>query len=524
MIDSERTVVASLIDPKTRPAALDVCEKTGLTTEMFADTKCRDTFASIRHSGPDVFDGYFDRKPAAQFSAPDISAAVAAIVAAYNAKHPKPPTSEEILASAGIVIEDAADFLKRKIQPPRWIVQDFIADRMKGDLCGGAKSMKTFSALQMAVCVAAGRNFLDVYHVTGKHTVAYLNLELFDWNAQERLNAQTAAAGLDIDAEELRGRLCILNMRANPAALRGERDLGACAKCPNKADCHGVVEKLCRQEHADRIVGAFCDALTKLGVELVIIDPRYKLILPGEDENTGDGLRGVLALRDKLARHFAVMIVTHDPKGDTAERKTTDRGAGSYTAGADFDFRLTIDRSKDYDEDADQLLYVVAAGSRARKTPPKVGVRFHPDSQIFTAEDGISTELATAKTRRGKSETEKTKEEAEKQEAYKTAALAVVGNQPPGNLLSREAFDAAVATQPGATLATNLRAKYRAALVGKGVLKETKERDPKSKTGLKLHGRTFVSTPDRIAAYEAAFRRTDSTDPTDHTDPTKLPL
>ena len=39
MIDSERTVVASLIDPKTRPAALDVCEKTGLTTEMFADTK-----------------------------------------------------------------------------------------------------------------------------------------------------------------------------------------------------------------------------------------------------------------------------------------------------------------------------------------------------------------------------------------------------------------------------------------------------------------------------------------------------
>lgn len=429
---------------------------------------------------------------------------------------PEPKAPEDILANAGIVIDDAADFLKRKIQPPSWIVQDFIAEHMKGDLCGGAKSMKTFSALQMAVCIAAGRDFLNVYHVAEKHTVAYLNLELFDWNAQERLNAQTAAAGLDIDAEELRGRLCILNMRANPAALRGERDLGACAKCPNKADCHGVVEKLCRQEHADRIVGAFCDALTKLGVELVIIDPRYKLIQPGEDENTGDGLRGVLDLRNKLAQHFAVMIVTHDPKGDSAERKTTDRGAGSYTAGADFDFRLTIDRSRDYDEEADQLLYVVGAACRARKTPPKVGVRFDPESQVFRAEDGLTTETFKPKGRNGKSEADMLPEKvaernAEKERAFMDAAVEVA-NEAGSQLLDTATFQQRILKKPGGAVATSTRsanftALWKVATGEHGVLKSQRaqERKANGTIGNTKERREYVSTPDRIAAYLKQF-------------------
>lgn len=428
---------------------------------------------------------------------------------------PEPQAPEDILANAGIVIEDAADFLKRKIQPPRWIVQDFIAEHMKGDLCGGAKSMKTFSALQMAVCIAAGRDFLNVYHVAEKHTVAYLNLELFDWTAQERLKAQISA-GLEIDEEELRGRLYILNMRNDPAALRGERDLGACAKCRHKDNCHGIVEKLCRAEHANRIVETFCDLLKQRGVELVIIDPRYKLIQPGEDENTGDGLRGVLDLRNKLAQHFAVMIVTHDPKGDSAERKTTDRGAGSYTAGADFDFRLTIDRSRDYDEEADQLLYVVGAACRARKTPPKVGVRFDPESQVFRAEDGLTTETFKPKGRNGKSEADMLPEKvaernAEKERAFMDAAVEVA-TEAGSELLDTATFQQRLLKKPGGAVATSTRsanftALWKVATGEHGVLKSQRaqERKANGTIGNTKERREYVSTPDRIAAYLKQF-------------------
>ena len=424
---------------------------------------------------------------------------------------PEPKDPEDILANAGIVIEDAADFLKRKIKPPRWIVQDFIAEHMKGDLCGGAKSMKTFSALQMAVCIATGRDFLNVYHVAEKHTVAYLNLELFDWTAQERLKAQISA-GLEIEAEELRGRLYILNMRDNPAALRGECDLGACAKCRHKDNCHGIQEKLCRTEHANRIVEAFCALLKKDGVELVIIDPRYKLIQPGEDENTGDGLRGVLDLRNKLAQHFAVMIVTHDPKGDSAERKTTDRGAGSYTAGADFDFRLTIDRAKDYDEKNDQLTYVVGAACRARKTPPKVGVRFDPESQVFRAEDGLTTELKTAKTRGQLTDGEKIEKNKRETEDFRKAAIELAKQHGSRDPIATEVFKVALKKLPGGgTIGDKKRDEYFNALIAEGVIVQQPElrRDPKTGAigpkARKSGGRVFVMKPDAAREYRETF-------------------
>ena len=508
--DKETRIVASLIDPATTATAAAIVEKIGLRPEMLEDEMSRDNYETFKWQGAEAFKSggaiYLCQMPVAELSTADaatLEADCREIVETWRRAHPEEMTPEEILAQAGMAIEDAADFLKRTIEQPQWIVSDFIAQHMKGDLCGGAKSMKTFAALQLAVCIAAGRDFLNVYHVDRQHTVAYLNLELFDWNAQERLNAQTTAAGLDVDGETIRGRLYLLNMRANPAALRGQCDLGACGRCKNRDACHGKVESICRAQTAERIVNAFSAVLKKHGVELVIIDPRYKLIMPGEDENTGDGLRGVLALRDALARHFAVMIVTHDPKGDTAERKTVDRGAGSYTAGADFDFRFTIDRSKDYNEEKDDLLYVVAAACRARKSPPKVGVRFDPAGQIFKAEDGISTELLTRKAKSGASEAEKTAKEREKQEAYAKAAVAVVESQPPGVLLSCTEFDNAVAIQPGAYLPLNERGKYRKALVDKRVLKTTLERDAAAKPPqyVKKHGKTYISTPDRIDEY-----------------------
>lgn len=512
--ERERRLLASLIDPATRDAAAAIVEKTGLRVEMFADDNLRDNYHALTMSGPDVFAGYIEQAPVADYSTADeaqLEADCREIVATWKAAHPKETTPEEILAQVGMAIEDAADFLKRTIPPPRWIISDFIAQHMKGDLCGGAKSMKTFAALQMAVCIAAGRDFLDIYHVDRPHTVAYLNLELFDWNAQERLNTQTTAAGLDIDAEILRGRLYILNMRANPAALRGQCDIGACSRCQHRDTCHGKEESICRAQTAERMMDAFSSVLKKHGVELVIIDPRYKLIMPGEDENTGDGLRGVLALRDALARHFAVNVVTHDPKGDTSGRKTTDRGAGSYTAGADFDFRLTIDRSKDYNEENGDLLYVVAAACRARKTPPKVGVRFDPAGQVFKVEDGISTELKTARPRGQLTQGEKAERNRKEADDFRAAVIALANEHGSGDPIATEVFKRELTNRTG--LGEKKLDGLFAAMLSENAPVIVKQpelyRNPRTAAIVakpkKLKGRVFVMTPEAAEAYRATF-------------------
>lgn len=389
--------------------------------------------------------------------------------------------AEGVLAGAGIVFIDGAEFMSQELPPPKWIVRDFIAQGMKGDLCGKSKTKKTYLGLQFAVCIATGTDFLSLYHIDTPHVVAYINLELFDWNFQERMSAQMSAktiddetrkpcGGLGIDREDLRGRFYICNLRGCAATLR------------------------------DNIV-PLVESLKAKGVEIVFIDPRYKLLKPGEDENTGEGLRGILELRDRIAENFAALLITHDPKGDTAHKSKTDRGAGSYTAGADFDFRLNIDLAEGWKED--NLVYVIEAEGRARKTPPALGVRFLERAQIFRADEDVAalkqdTRLGSQDNAAKRAVTESTL-----QTAYKLAALKVVEDAG-DDLLDKTAFDNLVAKVKGASLAINRRGPMRAALVAEGVLATCleKERKPGSgQVGNKKNGKTFISTPEHINAY-----------------------
>jgi len=404
---------------------------------------------------------------------PDARDAVAAIVDDAD-------TAADILAQSGIVFTDAADFVAQPLPPPSWIVKDFIALKMKGDLCGSSKTQKTYLAQQLGESIAAGRNFLGAYHVAEPHAVAYVNLELFDWNFQERLRAQMSACtdeaggGLGIAAEELRGRFFVCNMRGCDASALREN------------------------------VGAIIAYLKAKAVEFVIIDPRYKLLKPGEDENTGEGLRSVLDMRDQLAEHFAVMLVTHDPKGDTSQKKTTDRGAGSYTAGADFDFRLTIDRAEGWTDE--NRICVVCAEGRARKTPPPIGVRFDDVSQIFRADKDVAAIKQDNRLGAHTNAQTRAARESVLQENYTRAARDIV-ERAGDNLLDVGAFDNKVATISGASLGINRRGPMRKNLVSTNILATCPEleRKPGGGYGNKKNGKTFISTPERIEAYRQHY-------------------
>ena len=211
---------------------------------------------------------------------------------------------------------DAADYLETD-PPPHDPVLDGVFDMGdKAELIGGSKRRKSFAAIELAVHVATGREWLGM-KIPNRRRVLYVNLELKSGWLHRRIQRACRAHGIDPD--ELRGWLFILNARGQGSTVRAR-----------------LVE-LARRDQA----------------ELVVVDPRYKLHLPGEAENAGEGIAGILDLLDRVAESGpAVLVVHHDPKGESGDRAIQDRGGGSSWSGRDVDARLTLTPQKQDPEGA----------------------------------------------------------------------------------------------------------------------------------------------------------------------------
>ena len=117
--------------------------------------------------------------------------------------------------------------------------------------------------------------------------------------------------------------------------------------------------------------------IKSLRPEFVIIDPRYKLMRPDEDENAGSGLIGILNLLDAIAEeNAAVMIVSHDKKGDVKSQDIRDRGAGSSWAARDVDCRFVMTPKKNDD-------FGVEVGVLARNYPPRPSLDLKAEKDRF---------------------------------------------------------------------------------------------------------------------------------------------
>lgn len=221
--------------------------------------------------------------------------------------------------------------------PQGWIIEGLIGEKRKGVIFGKAKAKKSWLALQIAMAVASGRDFLGM-KVPRPRFVVYLNMEIPADDMRRRAAAMAKNFPLGGNDEELD----IYNFRGQGEAVR--------------KNWLPLLHNTCR-------------------ADLVIIDPRYKLLLPGEDENTAQGLRGFQAFVDRLAEFSTVMTVVHDGKGTVKG----DRGAGSYTTIADYDFALAIDPAgKGEDENLKTLSFPPA---RSLPSIPPMEIRF--DSSLF---------------------------------------------------------------------------------------------------------------------------------------------
>ena len=371
---------------------------------------------------------------------------------------------------------DGVTFLAENLPPFDWIIPDFMARNFQGALYGKSKSQKTYFAMQLGLSVACGVKCLGFPAPERPRRVAYFNLELLPTGYQERMRAQTDALGVKLKS----GRFLVYNLRGRASDLR---------EVFTDADGNPVTDNALTRQLRER------------GVDLAIIDPRYKLMQGTEDENSAAGLRALLDFRAALADVCAVILVGHDPKGDVSNKSLLDRGAGSYTAMADDDCTILLSPNG-YASNA----VTVETVSRYRAPVPPFAALFDGATQTFTLDPHIPVETAHGKTAQGMTPAERAQKNADREAAFKSAALAVAESAGE-RLLGKQAFKSELAKRPEAAIGSNLADDLLRALVERGDLAETPEleRKPDGTAKARFHGARFISTPERIAAYCESF-------------------
>lgn len=371
---------------------------------------------------------------------------------------------------------DGAAFLAENLPPPDWIIPDFIAKHYQGALFGKSKSRKSFFAIQLGLSVACGVKCLGFPAPERPRRVAYFNLELMPRFLQERMKAQTDALGVKPE----KGFFTVYNLRGRAHLLRDAFV---------DADGNPVTDNALTRQLRDN------------GIDLAIIDPRYKLMQGTEDENSAAGLRALLDFRAALADVCAVLLVGHDPKGDISGKSLLDRGAGSYTAMADDDNTILL-TPNGYADNA----VTVETVHRNRAPVPPFAALFDGAAQTFILDPHIPVETAHGKTAQGMTPAERAQKNADREAAFKSAALAVA-EAAGERLLGKKAFKSELVKRPEAAIGYHQMDELLGVMIENGELATTPELERKTDGTAKprYHGLTLVSTPERIAAYRESF-------------------
>lgn len=289
-------------------------------------------------------------------------------------------SARSMLEVAGLFPVKGRCLLDKQFKPVEWIVEDLLAARgetsrgFKGDIIAGSKMRKTFFALQLAVSVAAGRDFLG-FHVPKARRVLYLNLELREDFIQERIRKIAYALSAPLDNLEIM-------TPSKPYLLRNRYTM-------NRDGERNLIEGYENQ---------FLEYANGSGFELILADPQYKLEFPEEDENSGQGIGGILRWRDRIITETAAacVIVHHDPKSGGTDRDLTQRGAGSSFSGRDYDTRMALDANAD----GDPLHEVLECGSRVRPSPDPVTAVFDTGTFTFSVDETIPAKRLTGEQKR----------------------------------------------------------------------------------------------------------------------------
>ena len=184
---------------------------------------------------------------------------------------------------------DAADWLDAPDLPDRPVVDGLIEENEAIAIVGSAKAGKSFLALQLAICIAAGIPFLG--RPVHRHSVLVANLEVADRQYKKRLRRMVDT--LRLAPEALRGWLTIQNLKEGATTwdtLRADADFYA--------------------------------------AEVVMVDPFYQ-IFQGEEVDELAVQEAIRSMRRIQAAGKTLVTVFHSPKGFNGDRALIDMISGS---------------------------------------------------------------------------------------------------------------------------------------------------------------------------------------------------
>ena len=259
-------------------------------------------------------------------------------------------------------ILNAFTWLNEEPAPLDQIIQDIIDTGDKLTVIGAPKVRKTFIALQLALCCAAGKQFIGL-NIPKARRVIYSQFEVRDKHFHRRLIKMCRALG--IKPEDLRDRFFILN-------ARGLRLSGA--------------------DGIERIHAAIKD----LKPELVIFDPLYKIATGVE--NAAEDMKNLLACFDELAEETGAAIgsVHHDSKGNVGDKNIQDRGAGSNVLSRDYDACLAL---SPHATEPDTVVVDILLRNYAPVEPFAIQWKNEGKGYCFHRSDDITPEKKTSWTR-----------------------------------------------------------------------------------------------------------------------------
>lgn len=181
-----------------------------------------------------------------------------------------------------------------------------------------SKGYKTWLLISLAIALSTGRKWMRIQ--CSKCKVLYINFELYEDAAQERVNEIAAAIGIDLDGADLH----ILNRR---------RD---------KNQLIGFFEMLKRTLDAAETAG--------IPYDVIILDPIYKLYAKGMQENDAGAVKELLDTISECTelrpRPVSTIYTHHYAKGDQSKKFAKERSSGSGTYQRDPDALINFTEHK----------------------------------------------------------------------------------------------------------------------------------------------------------------------------------
>lgn len=247
-----------------------------------------------------------------------------------------------------------ADYLALDFPVEQWLVDKLLPKSGLGLILAAEKTGKSFFALQLALCVGAGVDFVD--RPVRRSSVLLIEEEGSPAGYQRRMRRQVAALGLD------------------PAAV----------------SAHFLVRKQVRLDDP-AILDAIGALVRELGIRLVVVGPLSQVAQIEDENKSGEINALVRRLNGFVAEHELLLLLVHHrrksgngqgrPKGVSAFFESA-RGSNALVAAIDVGIGLYREQSEE-----DAWMYVLQRDAESYVQP----LRWDTEALDFTAREEETT-------------------------------------------------------------------------------------------------------------------------------------